>query len=168
MKRNTDHPHLHALIPAGIMKDGVFYEQRNISTSVIAEIFRARLLTVFHIPSPYESLVYYYGLYEQLALRERTERKQERKSQQPISRIPHPEGLPQTLKLSDSEFSDEVRFLAAAKLYELGKISSGKASKMAGLDRISFLEKLGYYKIPAINIQAEEIEKEIEAVRSLR
>ncbi len=39
------HPHLHALAPAGIMKDGVFYEQRNISISVIAEIFRARLLT---------------------------------------------------------------------------------------------------------------------------
>ena len=81
--------------------------------------------------------------------------------------VPYPEGLPQTLKLSDSEFSDVVRFLAAAKLYELGKISSGKASKMAGLDRISFLEKLGDYKISAINIQAEEIEKEIEAVRSL-
>ncbi len=40
------HPHLHALVPAGIMKDGVFYGQRNISNSVIAEIFRARLLTV--------------------------------------------------------------------------------------------------------------------------
>ena len=82
--------------------------------------------------------------------------------------IPYPEGLPQTLKLSDSEFAKEVRFLAAAKFYELGKISSGKAAKMAGLDRISFLERLGHYKIPAINIQAEEIEKEIEAVRSLR
>lgn len=35
--------------------------------------------------------------------------------------IPYPEGLPQTLKLSDSEFSDEVRFLATAKFYELGK-----------------------------------------------
>ena len=40
------HPHLHALVPAGIMKDGLFYEQRNISTPVIADIFRARLLTV--------------------------------------------------------------------------------------------------------------------------
>ena len=81
--------------------------------------------------------------------------------------IPYPEGLPQTLKLSDSEFAKEVRFLAAAKLYEIGKISSGKAAKIAGLDRVSFLEKLGRYKMPAINIQAEEIEKEAEAVRSL-
>ena len=72
--------------------------------------------------------------------------------------IPYPEGLPQILKLSDSEFAEEVRFLAAAKLFELGKISSGKAAKMAGVDKVTFLEKLGNYKMPAINIQAEEIE----------
>lgn len=82
--------------------------------------------------------------------------------------IPYPEGLPQTLKLSDSEFADEVRFLAAAKLYELGKISSGKAAKLAGMDRVSFLRKLGHYKMPAINIQAEEIEEEVKAVKSLK
>ncbi len=40
------HPHSHALVPAGIMKNGTFHEQTNISTTVIAEIFRARLLTV--------------------------------------------------------------------------------------------------------------------------
>lgn len=82
--------------------------------------------------------------------------------------ISYPEGLPQTLKLSDSEFAEEVRFLAAAKLFELGKISSGKAAKMAGVDKVTFLEKLGHYKMPAINIQAEEIEKEVEAVKSLK
>ena len=42
--------YLHALVPAGIMKDGVFYEQKSISTSVIAEIFRARLSIVLKIP----------------------------------------------------------------------------------------------------------------------
>jgi predicted HTH domain antitoxin len=82
--------------------------------------------------------------------------------------IPYPEGLPQTLKLSDSEFAEEVRFLAAAKLFELGKISSGKAAKMAGVDRVSFLKKLGHYKMPAINIQAEDVGKEVEAVKSLK
>ncbi len=40
------HPHAHALVPAGIMKGGIFYEQKNISAPLIAEIFRARLLTV--------------------------------------------------------------------------------------------------------------------------
>lgn len=82
--------------------------------------------------------------------------------------IPYPEGLPQSLKLSDSEFAEEIRFLTAAKLYELGKISSGKAAKMAGMDKVSFLEKLAPYKMAAINIQAEEIDKEIEAFKSLK
>ena len=40
------HPHVHALVLAGLMREGTFHEQTNISTSVIAEIFRARLLTV--------------------------------------------------------------------------------------------------------------------------
>ena len=82
--------------------------------------------------------------------------------------VPYPDGLPQTLKLSDSEFAEEVRFLSAAKLFELGRISSGKAAKIAGVDRVSFLEKLGHYKMPARNIQAEEIDREVEAVRFLK
>jgi len=81
--------------------------------------------------------------------------------------IPYPEELPQTLKLSDAEFAVEIRFLAAAKLFELGRTSSGKAAEMAGLDRVTFLLKLGRFKVTAINLQAEEVTKEIEAVRSL-
>ncbi len=81
--------------------------------------------------------------------------------------IPYPEELPQTLKLSDAEFAEEIRFLAAAKLFELGRTSSGKAAEMAGLDRVAFLIKLGRFKVTAINLQAEEVTKEIEAVRSL-
>jgi predicted HTH domain antitoxin len=72
------------------------------------------------------------------------------------------------MKLSDSEFAEEVRFLAAASLFELGKTTSGKAAQMAGLDRVSFLEKLGRYGMSAINIEAEEIQREIEAVRLLK
>ena len=71
------------------------------------------------------------------------------------------------MKLSDAEFAEEIRFLAAAKLFELGKPSSGKAAEMAGLDRVTFLIKLGRFKVTAINLQAEEVTKEIEAVRSL-
>lgn len=40
------HPHIHALVIAGVVEGETFYEQTNISTQVIAEIFRARLLSV--------------------------------------------------------------------------------------------------------------------------
>ncbi len=39
-------PHIHALVLGGILKDDKFYQPFHISTDVIAEIFRARLLTV--------------------------------------------------------------------------------------------------------------------------
>jgi len=40
--------------------------------------------------------------------------------------IPYPDGLPQTLKLSESEFTEEVSFPGAAKLYELEKYLQAK------------------------------------------
>ena len=40
------HPHIHSLVLGGILKDDKFYQPFQISTKVIAEIFRARLLTV--------------------------------------------------------------------------------------------------------------------------
>jgi len=38
--------HVHALVPAGILKDGVFHELENISAPLIADLFRAGLLKV--------------------------------------------------------------------------------------------------------------------------
>lgn len=84
-----------------------------------------------------------------------------------VLRIEYPEGLPQTLKLSDPEFGEEVRFLAAAKLYELGRLSAGKAAEFAGLDRLTFLARLAAVGVAAINLRDEEADAEIEAAREL-
>ena len=40
------HPHVHALIPSGILKDGLFTCEKNPSAAIIARLFRARLLNV--------------------------------------------------------------------------------------------------------------------------
>ncbi len=66
--------------------------------------------------------------------------------------IPIPEGLPQSLKMSEAEFAKEARMLLATKLYELGKITAGVASQIAGVDRLVFLASLSKYGVPAINI----------------
>ncbi len=81
--------------------------------------------------------------------------------------IEYPEGLPGLLKLSDEQFASEVKFLAAAKLYEMGKLSSGKASEMAGMGRADFLSKLGSYGFNAISLNDEQIEAELKAAEEL-
>jgi predicted HTH domain antitoxin len=80
--------------------------------------------------------------------------------------LEYPAELPLLLKTSRREFEAEVRFLAAAKLYELGRISSGKAARMAQMPRVEFLTKLGEYGIPAVNLSGDEVKAEVEAALS--
>ena len=71
------------------------------------------------------------------------------------------------LKMTEEQFAVEVRFLAAAKLFELGKLSSGKAAAMAGLGRVAFLHKLGEYGFYAIKLHDEQIDAELRAAAEL-
>lgn len=81
--------------------------------------------------------------------------------------LTYPDGLPQSLKLSHREFAEEIRFLAAAKFYELGRLSSGRAAELAGLDRLTFLTRLAAIGVPAINLRDEEVAAELDAAREL-
>ena len=62
-----------------------------------------------------------------------------------------------SLKESKQEFEKEAKYLLALKLYELGKISSGKAAKLAELNRVEFLMKLGEYKVSPFQVDIDEI-----------
>jgi hypothetical protein len=42
-------------------------------------------------------------------------------------------------KADEASFARELRLLAAVKLYELGRLSSGRAAELAGLPRVEFL-----------------------------
>ena len=81
--------------------------------------------------------------------------------------VEYPDDLPGLLKLTETQFADEVRFLAAAKLFEMGKLSSGKAATMAGLGRVEFLHKLGAYGFHAINLDDEQIAIELKAAAEI-
>ena len=81
--------------------------------------------------------------------------------------LDYPDGLPQLLKISELDFIDEVRFLAAAKLYELGRLSSGKAAQMAGMERVNFLYELSRYGFSALHLDEEEAQAEVEAAQRL-
>jgi predicted HTH domain antitoxin len=65
-----------------------------------------------------------------------------------------------SLKETKKDFEKEARYLLALKLYELGKISSGKAAKLAGLNRVNFLMRLSKYKVSPFQVDLDEILKE--------
>jgi len=68
-----------------------------------------------------------------------------------------PEELALALKLSPEKLGDELKLVAAIKLYELGKISSGTAAAFAGVPRVLFLSKLAEYGVNTFDLTEEEI-----------
>jgi predicted HTH domain antitoxin len=62
--------------------------------------------------------------------------------------------------LSHEDFIEEARFLLAAKLYELGRITSGQAARMCKKARVDFLYCLLKVGIPVSNLDASEAEAE--------
>ena len=64
------------------------------------------------------------------------------------------------LKMSEDAIGQELRMAAAMKLYELGKLSSGAAARLAGVPRTVFLSKLADYGVGAFRLTHEELSRE--------
>ena len=75
--------------------------------------------------------------------------------------IKYPRGFEQAVHLSKEEMEQHIRLMAALKMFELGKVSSGKAAELAGMSRVEFIETCGRYRVSAFNYTPEDLEKEI-------
>lgn len=71
-----------------------------------------------------------------------------------------PEETLQALKLSPELFGQEIRMIAAVKLYELRRLSSGAAAVLAGVPRTVFLGKLGEYGVDTFTSSEQELGRE--------
>ncbi len=66
------------------------------------------------------------------------------------------------LGLSPEEFAREARLLLAAKLYDLGRLSSGQAARLTGISRVDFLLALSRVGVHASNLRLEDAKAELE------
>lgn len=79
----------------------------------------------------------------------------------PVLHIPYGEELLVVTGQSREEFEGELRFLLAAKLYELGRVPAGQAGKLAGVPRLRFLDQLGRRGFTVVHLDADLIEDEL-------
>lgn len=79
--------------------------------------------------------------------------------------VEYPDRLPDALNMTRVEFEQDARMAMAAKLYEMGRLSSAEAARMSGLDRVRFLLALERFGVYAINLDKEELEQEFAHAR---
>jgi len=82
--------------------------------------------------------------------------------------LEYPEGLELAVQTTPEEMGAQIRLMAALKMFELGKLSSGKAAQLAGLSRVEFVEQCGRYRVSILNSPeelADELQADLDALR---
>lgn len=70
--------------------------------------------------------------------------------------------LPEDVKINDGE----VKMIVAAKLFDLGKLSSGQAAILAGISKREFIESVGQYGVSIFQYSVEELREDLARLRA--
>ena len=76
--------------------------------------------------------------------------------------IEYPALLPDALQQTRADFEQEAKMAMAVKLFEMKRLSSGMAAKLAGMDRVPFLLSLHRYGVAMIDLDEEELLSDLE------
>ena len=75
--------------------------------------------------------------------------------------IPYSDELLISTGKPPAELEEELRFLLAVTLFEIKRLSLGKAAEFCGLGKLRFMFELGRLKIPVINLDEDQIADEL-------
>jgi predicted HTH domain antitoxin len=74
----------------------------------------------------------------------------------PIDALASPGATPESL-------ASEAKFMLALKLFEVGRLSSGKAGELCGMGRVEFLLAAGRAGVPVVALEDDELSLEFGA-----
>ncbi len=78
--------------------------------------------------------------------------------------IEYPESWTAAAGSSSERFESDARLALAMKLFEMGRLTSGQASQLAGVSRTAFLLACPQWNVPAVNWDAEELAAEFQPI----
>jgi len=75
--------------------------------------------------------------------------------------IPYSDDLLVATGKSKEALEQELRFLLALKMFELRRLSVGKAAQLCGMQKLNFMDEMGRMRIPLINLDDDQIREEL-------
>jgi len=64
------------------------------------------------------------------------------------------------LRMTPEQFGAELRLAGAVKLYEIGRLSSGAAARVAGIPRTVFLTRLADFGVDTFRLTEDDLRQE--------
>ena len=75
--------------------------------------------------------------------------------------IPYSDDLLLSMKRSSQEFETEAKLLLAVKLYEMDRVSTGAAAKLAGMSRVAFMFELARFGLSPMGQEPVELAEDL-------
>jgi predicted HTH domain antitoxin len=106
--------------------------------------------------------------YSELSLRSLANGNGKEEEAMSVITIECPDDVLRHLNETPEVFAREARIILAVKLYEMGRLSSGKAAELADMGRVELFDTLGKYGVSVMNLPHEELEADFHHARTVR